>query len=170
MKTSAKSKLFITFTESWNGVSAYIKGRTRWPTKPSYRRLAIHIHDKVIKTNEYVSTINYNSCFHKTKKQTQRLPNGKFASIKRAVLCADPNCPRRLACKVTPISRDDNGAKSIAIAGFTKMITYDDETLPPLQSKQVSIRRCLLMVLLLTCRYLDTTYRPTSAHTSLVTV
>ncbi|KAL9544324.1 hypothetical protein MBANPS3_007681 [Mucor bainieri] len=125
------SKSFITFAGNWHGASTYIKGHNRRSTKPYYGRLAAHGQDQVTTTNEFASTVTCNSCFCRTKKRSQRLSNGKMATIKGAVICVNPRCPRRLTCKATTINRDENGARNIALIGFSTMVSRDGCTLPP---------------------------------------
>ncbi|KAL9545672.1 hypothetical protein MBANPS3_007045 [Mucor bainieri] len=49
-------------------------------------------------------------------------------------MCVNPTCPRCLTCKATTINRDENGARNIALIGFSQLVSRDGLTLPPFRS------------------------------------
>ncbi|KAL9537086.1 hypothetical protein MBANPS3_012094 [Mucor bainieri] len=107
------------------------------PTMRSKSRMDANGQDTVIKTDEFASSVTCNSCFQRTKKQTQRRPNGKLAIIKgAAAMCINPEYPRRKFA--TTINRDQNGARNIALIGFSRMVSQDGLPLPPFQSTHKS--------------------------------
>lgn len=121
----------VTFVGDWSGTGSYIRGHARRSLGPIIERLESVKNDHVCKVDEYKSTITCSSCFEVTTKQLIRTPEGKKKRIKGAVNCTNENCPRRLFGRSTTINRDANGAKNIALIGFSAMVSEDNLTLPP---------------------------------------
>lgn len=54
----------------------------------------------------------------------------KLKRIKGVLVCHNIPYPARLYCRTT-VHRDSNGARYIALIGFTALISSDNESLPP---------------------------------------
>ena len=126
-----KGSSMITFVGDWGGSGQYIRGHSRRSLKPVVARLRSVNNDMVSTVDEYRSTITCSSCFEITTKQIIRTGEGKKKRIKGAVTCLNPMCPRRISAGRTTVNRDYNGAKNIALIGFSRLISEDQLPLPP---------------------------------------
>ncbi|KAL7330325.1 hypothetical protein PS15p_205290 [Mucor circinelloides] len=125
-----KGSFTVTFTGNWSGSEAYIKGHSCRSTKPYYKQLAASYHDSVVSVDEHKSTVTCSSCFGRTSKQPH-IRAGKVTRIPGAVVYHNVLCPRRLTTRSTTINSDLNGAKNIALIGFSSLAAEDGLPLPP---------------------------------------
>lgn len=121
----------ISFIGNWHRNAMYIRGHTQRSIKPLINRLDCVPSDKAIFVDEYKSTITCSSCFETTTKQIIRTKDNRIKRIKGAVTCFNTKCPRKILSRSTTINRDQNGAKNIALIGFSSIISEDGLTLPP---------------------------------------
>lgn len=123
---------FITFVGNWSGSGKYIKGHNRRGINQYYTQLNASSIDHVIKVDEYASTGTCSSCFQRTFEQPVRR-EGKAKRILGAIVCMNTSCLRRLSCNATTINRDRDGARNIALIGFSALVGQDNLPLPAFQ-------------------------------------
>lgn len=129
----------LTFVGNWSGCSPFLRGHSRRSLKPIVERLAAVEGDHVFTIDEFRSTVTCNSCFQLTTKQVVRVGEEKKKKrVKGAVTCTNKNCPRRKTTRATTTNRDQNGAKNIALIGFSRMVSEDGLCLPPFRRKNKS--------------------------------
>ena len=63
--------------------------------------------------------------------QIIRTGEGEKKLLKGAVACLNPMCPGRISAGRTTVNKDYNGAKNIALVGFSCLISEDQLPLPP---------------------------------------
>jgi hypothetical protein len=61
-------------------------------------------------------------------------------TLKGAVVCVNPSCPRRVATRSTTINRDHNGAFNIVLIGFSSLMSVDGLPLKPFRRSYNSIK------------------------------
>lgn len=127
---SPRNSSLLSFVGNWSQVGTYIKRHTRRSIKPVLERLSLN-NDCVCLVDEFRSTITCNSCYHVTTKQIIRTKENKKKRIKGAVVCSNIYCPRRISTRSTTVNRDLNGAKNIALIGFSQLVSSDNCPLPP---------------------------------------
>ena len=126
-----KNGSLVSFLGDWSMVGTGIKEHTRRSLKPFVKRLKSVENDDFHVVDEFRSTITCSSCFSITTKQVIRTSENKIRRIKGAVVCKNKFCPRRIKSKSTTTNRDENGARNIALIGFSILISKDGMVLPP---------------------------------------
>jgi hypothetical protein len=120
----------IFFLGNWNQIGKRIKGHSRRSLKPLVQRVKSIKKDEFYIVNEFNTTHTCNSCFEPIGHQ-QICRAGKVVSIQGTLGCRNKKCPRQLTTKATCINRVYNGAKNIALVGYSQLKSPFGKPIPP---------------------------------------
>jgi hypothetical protein len=62
--------------------------------------------------------------------QVHRQSDGALKRVKGAAVCYNTKCPKRVFQNATTTNRDENGARNIALIGFSSLVSKDGKYLP----------------------------------------